>query len=1513
MPLDNQQQDVQQEHRPSIDRNQASPTATQSVMPPQMGQQLQETSGDAKGIVKVIQEHPDFQEPALEWVEANHGLPMRSEVSTELKGGGNGNGNGQRPGASYTVSSGDSLSAIARATLGDPGRWREIYELNKDVIGANPNKIHVGQDLVLPVAKTGDPAASKVEKITQETVASAPAPEAKTDKPGDDKPAAQTKAPSALGAKDETARVASVSSQFGVFAQNVAARAKGSVGPEKTPAPAPQAELGQVGKERFEKQGPMGPRDRMLFEHSDPLLGQFQVILGLDGDLSAQAHQKFFTITSAGGLTIKTPNGMSDLVINKLSVNLETMAVNIVSVPEIGPLERKILTQVLRETLLANIPQMMEQGKSPVAKAMENVPKTEDGQAIAYEWKEPVFGTSVVQMLLSPDVMVGVNFSNKGLVIDLFPGLDIKIPGPDYKISKLKYDFATAEFGLEQQGATTVLGVIGDTLKKPVLNGVASLGSKWFKGKLPAVMRAPGYDPTLDQKLPEHMDELYKNLTGVSMMGKKEGGAKPGPAGPETEQTTAPKGAAGATGEVASKAATDTDQVLYQLQSKELGAVKVCLDKDDTANIYKDAKSVGLDTKKGLYLKVPGHDWVQDIRLKGIRYDLESKKLDFEASDKIGEFVRSIVEDLVNAYVLPKLPGDVAAGLGVGGLEKGATHQTLYAVDTKEAGRIELLLEAGDRLNISKSATSIEVSAAQGMIIKAGGLPSVADLRITRIAYELGSGKIVIDAQKDVGPLVEKVATQLVKHLVVPQLPGGLEGLGLAGPGEESNVDPGKLKSYPTVAFSKVLPSVGKVEVRLAAGDTLGVGATGDRVRVYGNKGILIVAPDVGLDVNLTEIGLNYESGQVFVEPASQFGAFETGLMSDLSKMFLLPMIEQHYKKPTQDKNASHTVLYHYADNGVALAVCLEKGDEVKVEKNDKSITLSSGKGIQIIGDTNVIDANIKLNRVHLDLATGAVTIDSKPDIGQLGEKVATQLVRTLLLPHLPPELALIGIGKETGKDVPTEVMPEPHGLMLYEGSMGSIGKFDVSIAGESGLHVGATATTVDIKSDSGLLVRIPGLNMAVTISHVVINTKSGDVEVTSSTPLGAMENEVVDKLFAKYGMPMVSKYVGTADQRTGESPDFDVLYQYSDPKMGAFSVCVAKGEGLRIDKGEKTITLSSASGLFVTGLDWLPKFKLHKIEYELGTGRFNIDVSGIAQGHYVEGQDVGAITQDVIANIVKAVVVPHLPPQAADLGIVGFSEEEEAADAGAKGIKLHETEVGGIGKLIVSLSKGDALAITATDKEAMFTSRFGLIVDMPALHTQARISSLKYHFETGEVQLDGLGAFENAMIEAAMVEFVTPLLPAKMQGGPTPVGALLESMPEDRKGRRQLVEGTADIYMMANTRFDIGLNGRGLKFTANPAMRVDGPAAFNYEFKKLDFDFSVGKFKVDIGGDNILASIFTGVARGKAEKLLNETLLPLLPPEMLRPGYDLFQDPDMAEKMAIIVKNFGSIGAVKK
>lgn len=50
----------------------------------------------------------------------------------------------------YTVKSGDCLSAIARAVYGDASKWTKIYEANKSVIGGNPNLIYPGQKYTIP-------------------------------------------------------------------------------------------------------------------------------------------------------------------------------------------------------------------------------------------------------------------------------------------------------------------------------------------------------------------------------------------------------------------------------------------------------------------------------------------------------------------------------------------------------------------------------------------------------------------------------------------------------------------------------------------------------------------------------------------------------------------------------------------------------------------------------------------------------------------------------------------------------------------------------------------------------------------------------------------------------------------------------------------------------------------------------------------------------------------------------------------------------------------------------------------------------------------------------------------------------------------------------------------------------------------------------------------------------------------------------------------------------------------
>jgi len=52
-------------------------------------------------------------------------------------------------GRTYVVKSDDTLSGIAKAMYGDAGRWREIFEANRDKI-KDPNLIHPGQELRIP-------------------------------------------------------------------------------------------------------------------------------------------------------------------------------------------------------------------------------------------------------------------------------------------------------------------------------------------------------------------------------------------------------------------------------------------------------------------------------------------------------------------------------------------------------------------------------------------------------------------------------------------------------------------------------------------------------------------------------------------------------------------------------------------------------------------------------------------------------------------------------------------------------------------------------------------------------------------------------------------------------------------------------------------------------------------------------------------------------------------------------------------------------------------------------------------------------------------------------------------------------------------------------------------------------------------------------------------------------------------------------------------------------------------
>lgn len=77
--------------------------------------------------------------------------------------------------AKVTVRAGDWLSKIAATRCGSPGKWKEIYQASRSVVGNNPNLIFPGQVLTVPCAsaQVAKPLRKAPVKATRSTRTSA--------------------------------------------------------------------------------------------------------------------------------------------------------------------------------------------------------------------------------------------------------------------------------------------------------------------------------------------------------------------------------------------------------------------------------------------------------------------------------------------------------------------------------------------------------------------------------------------------------------------------------------------------------------------------------------------------------------------------------------------------------------------------------------------------------------------------------------------------------------------------------------------------------------------------------------------------------------------------------------------------------------------------------------------------------------------------------------------------------------------------------------------------------------------------------------------------------------------------------------------------------------------------------------------------------------------------------------------------------------------------------------------
>lgn len=72
-----------------------------------------------------------------------------------------------------------------------------------------------------------------------------------------------------------------------------------------------------------------------------------------------------------------------------------------------------------------------------------------------------------------------------------------------------------------------------------------------------------------------------------------------------------------------------------------------------------------------------------------------------------------------------------------------------------------------------------------------------------------------------------------------------------------------------------------------------------------------------------------------------------------------------------------------------------------------------------------------------------------------------------------------------------------------------------------------------------------------------------------------------------------------------------------------------------------------------------------------------------------------------------------------------------------------------------------------------------------------------------------------------------------------------------------------------------------------------------------LRYCFGDARFLLDFEGDTAVAELFEKLIDARAEKALNEQLLPLVPAAMRTPGYRLSQDPQVRANIAALIRSF--------
>ncbi|MFZ6179474.1 hypothetical protein [Nannocystis pusilla] len=1078
-------------------------------------------------------------------------------------------------------------------------------------------------------------------------------------------------------------------------------------------------------------------------------------------------------------------------------------------------------------------------------------------------------------------------------------------------------------------------------VRRAMLRFAAWVASRWLRARLPAAMTIPGYDLFADEQRRVRLADLVRRLRGQKRPRRGPARRATGPIGQAPKDMSAATGPGGhapgdmsaATGPVApgpgdlpSAPVTGLRARLADIVPRELhaghpppgarvlarlplgarGELAVLGDRE--LLLTRAAGGARFEAAGGLHVHVDELPELAELRL--VRALLVAAppaapgveprvRLEIQTDPPLGPLMRALIRRVVDARVIPRLSPALLARLGLVGAHDPDELVLLDQPFNPRTG-VRLTTDADAEVRIRHAGDALVVEAPAGLRLRFHGLPVLPDADIHRLEYRWHDGSVVTEATPDLGEFGHLALAQLIRVRAAPVLPDILGVRRDGGP----DLAPRLEQQLPALLASVRVPVVGPLDVRFDPADVLAVRLAPDALRLTSAHKLAVVAPELGLVLRLAEVDHDIAAVALRADSDPPLGDYLSQLAARCVEQFGLARVRPHLPLAPQQLPEAPWLLAHVpkdTSKRVRLRAELPAGAGLRLERRPDALELRAEAPLQLVPEGTALLAEVAVHGLRWRPAVASLELLSDPPAGPLVHEILRRLFARFA-PAEPLAELLRRLALPAAAPLPPP-LPVPPGAVVWEQTVGAFGAVRISADQARTVDLSLRRGGAHIALGKGATVRVLGLGLHITVRTVDLTFLPWTLVIDASPPAGELGQHLLSHamraLFAEF---MRHFWPSDRSPRAGHDT---LLAVGADKPWGPLKICVAKGGSIDLHLDHDGLALRSAAGLFVTGeaLDWLPDFYLHDLSLRARDAAVKLAISGVAEEHYHEAAAVSPVTEAVLSHLYKVLAAPRLPAVWAQrLGLPRPPLPPAPPDDPSRIAVFSARLPGDYGEFALLMDPADTVTLTANEIEIAVESERGLSARMPGLRLAIQLRGARYHLQSGEVQVGGLGQLENALVEA----LVRRQIGDPADPGASGVRGVLDRFPADERGRLVLFHHPlVDVLLLPGTSVRLRLDDRGLKIGADPALVVDGPARLNFLVCGLRYSFGDARFSIDFEGDTVVADLFEKIVDARAEKRLNDQLLPLLPAAMRTPGYRLSTDPQVRANIAALIRSF--------